>query len=137
MSELNLNDNSKFKSSISKTREHFNSGGRSVHFSSKSIFTIVIFALFVVFFSRYIRTGSLIGFKFSFQSLLDYLRSMPQVDMFFNSIQLTIDVDWGIFNFLRNFINFFGTTAEFTLTLTGMVSQAFLIIFYIVRLLFI
>lgn len=100
-----------------------------------SLFAMIVLILFVIVFSHYIRTGTFINF--SFKSLIDYLADMPDVSVYFSTIDLSITADWGVFNFFRSFLNFFVDSFEILVTISGMAIQALVIIFYMVGLFFI
>lgn len=102
---------------------------------SGSLFAFIVLILFTIAFSHYIRTGTFINF--SFKSLIDYFAGMPDVSISFAQIDLTIYSDWGLFNFLRSFLNFFTGGFELMITITGFISQGFVVIGYLVGLLFI
>lgn len=99
------------------------------------IFGIIILILFVVAFSHYIRTGTFIDF--SFKSMIDYLATMPDVSLQFMQIDLTAYGDWGLFNFAKSIWNFIAPLFEFSITITGMITQSFVVIWFLVTMLFI
>lgn len=101
----------------------------------KSIFVYIVLVLFVIAYSHYIRTGTFIDF--SFKSLIDRLADMPDVSISFTNIDLTINGDWGVVDFLRDFLNYFTSCFEVILTLTGFVVQGFIVIFFLVSLFFV
>lgn len=45
------------------------------------------------------------GYTFSFSGLLEYLSNAPQINPEFSLSKWTIDGDWGLFDFLRDFFN--------------------------------
>lgn len=80
-------------------------GGSSSSASLSSIFGGILLVLVIMNIPRAI-TGQ--GFNFTFSALLDTLQDVPTIDITWvsDTFKPIVD-DWGAFNFLRTFINFF------------------------------
>lgn len=124
-------------SRLQYTRSHTFKDKYSINSSTmkSSLFAMIALVLFAIVFSHYIRTGSFINF--SFKSLIDYLAGMPDVSLAFSTIDLSINSDWGVFNFLVPIINTLTSFIEVTWTMSGMIIQAFIVIGYLLGLFFI
>ncbi len=144
MSKIDKNGNI----DITPTSPHLKDGAKHGSFKEKRPFrdntsragvggllSVFIIVLFIISFSNYIRTGQFV--EFSFNSLLDFLSNFPQVDFNRFVFDLTIYSDWSVFNFLRDFINFFTDFLELLIMFTGWLWQLIKSFFYCVRVLFI
>lgn len=128
-----MNDTKKQMVSISKTRtatKKLDSYNKADNFLS-----IVIVIFTILFVVSYVR--SLLGASdITFASFLEFIQSVPEVSFASTFIDLTIVGDWGIFEFLRNFLNIFTNIFSVLIFLFGGLVQILLYAVYIVRYLF-
>ena len=97
--------------------------------------SVVIVIFTILFIVSYVR--SLVGAgEITFTSFLEFIQSVPEVSFASNFIDLTILGDWGIFDFLRNFLNIFTNLMSVIVYLFGGLVQLLLYVVYIVRYLF-
>lgn len=87
--------------------------------------------LMFVFVGNYLRTG--MPFELSFKGFIEFLSNAPSFDISWSMVDLTIYGDWGIFNFLREFFNWFTDIWEVCITLFGMIIESIEFIFYFVK----
>lgn len=99
------------------------------------IFGVIIFILLLIVFSSYLRSGDTTSF--TFMSLLDVFSDVPSIDVSWSKVDLTIYADWGVFNFLKSFLNWFTSIWEFFIVVIGMIYEGLGYIFYLVRNLFV
>lgn len=72
------------------------------------------------------------GYALTFQSFLDSIQNMPSITDFVANLDLTITADWGIFNFLRDFINVLGTLTTSAMYITGLLMQVIVSIGWVI-----
>ena len=97
------------------------------------IFNIIFLVILVMCVIRFTFTNSTI----SFTSFLEFFYYCPSVQMpssFINN--LTITESWGIFDFLRNFVNSIGTILGTALWLIGNLLNGIVFIFYFIGFIF-
>lgn len=97
------------------------------------IFNIIFLVILVMCVIRFTFTNSTI----SFTGFLEFLQNCPSVQMpssFINN--LTITESWGIFDFLRNFVNSLGTILGTVLWLIGNLLNGIVFIFYFIGFVF-
>lgn len=112
--KLNPNDKRKFKNNL-----------KNVHsYSRFSILIILVCLLFVIAFFRSINGSE----PLTFTGLLETLSNSPQIALT-NFLDFSIYGDWGIFDFLRDFIN---TFSSFLSVIVWLFSQIFQCIQYFV-----
>lgn len=99
------------------------------------IMGIFLFILLLSVLATYIKTGT--TDTFTFKSLLEIFSNSPMVDVSWSNVDLTIYADWGVFNFLKSFLNWFAQIFEFLVTIVGMLWQGLNYMFYFVRTLFV
>lgn len=97
--------------------------------------SVVIVIFTILFIVSYVR--SLVGAgEITFTSFLEFIQTVPEVSFATNFIDLTILGDWGVFDFLRNFLNIFTNLISVIVYLFGGLVQLLLYVVYIVRYLF-
>ena len=95
---------------------------------------LLLFALLLIFsMVRMLNNGS----PLTLTSFLDYIHSAPQVVANGGFVDLSIVGDWGIFNFLRDFLNIFTGLLSCLLYLGGMLVQTITYLVWFVKYLFI
>lgn len=99
------------------------------------IFGVFLICILLIVFSSFLKTGTISSF--TFKSLLDIFSNIPSVDIGWSYLDLTIYGDWGFFNFLRVYLNWFTEIWEFLLVIVGMLWQGLNYILYFVRVLFV
>lgn len=104
-------------------------------YDSKSIFILIFLILFIYAYVQYIRTGSIT--TISFKSLLEYFTTVPDITSSFYLSNFSIGGDWGLFEFLRNFLNIFANFFSVTFSVFGFLIQGLIFIFWCVRFFFI
>lgn len=74
----------------------------------------------------------------TFKSLLDFISDVPQVNMndFMVFDDLRITADWGVFNFLRTFINLFTLPLGITVFIGGAIYQVITFLIYFIQFVF-
>lgn len=104
---------------------------------SKSIILNLFFLLFCILliFSlvRILNNGS----PLTLSSFLDYLSTAPQLVANGGFINLSIVADWGVFNFLRDFLNIFAGLLSCLIYLGSMIIQLITYIIWFLKYLFI
>lgn len=103
-------------------------------FSYIGIFGIVVFILISISLYTYFSTGS--PSSISFSSFLDVLAKAPNVDISWSMVDLTIYSDWGVFNFVKYFLNAQALCFEFSLFIVGALWQGLNYIVYFFNVLF-
>lgn len=97
--------------------------------------SVVIVIFTILFIVSYVR--SLVGAgEITFTSFLEFIQSVPEVSFASNFIDMTILGDWGVFEFLRQFLNIFTNLISVIVYLFGGLVQLLLYVVYIVRYLF-
>ncbi len=92
-------------------------------------FLLVAFCfLLIVSFFR-IASG---GYALTFQSFLDSIQNMPSITNFAANFDLTISADWGVFNFLRDFINMLGTLTGSAVYISSLLIQVFVTVAWVI-----
>lgn len=106
----------------------------SVSHSVRSIFSIIIIIIIGFSLIRVINGGS----PLTFSSFLDLLQNSPVINMPFRWFNdLTITSDWGLFNFLRDFINLnAGIVSVLACIAVGFINF-FIYVFYFLRFIFV
>lgn len=99
-----------------------------------SIFCLFVFILFVYAYVSYIRTGSVV--TISFKSLIEWLAEVPDVSSSFVLTDVSIGGDWGLFDVLRNWLNFFISSFSVVVTVCGFIVQALILIVHFARFFF-
>lgn len=117
-----------------RTKSSNRSMGNSV--SSGGFFRIAFFVLFVLMFYS-VATGS--SQEVTFSSLLDILSGAPVIDnSWVQSFRdLSISSDWGVFNFLRDFLNTLMQIISFALYIVSGLVQVVVYFAYFIRSLFV
>lgn len=98
---------------------------------SISIFGLIFVIIFVIAFVNYLRTGQISNV--TFKGFIEFLANAPQIDVSWSLVDLTIYGDWGAFNFLRIFFNWFTDMFEVMISFFGMIIQSLGYIFYFVK----
>lgn len=128
-----MDDMKKQMVSVQKTRtatRKLDSFNKADNFLS---LVIVIFS--ILFIVSYVR--SLFGASdLTFTSFLEFIQSVPQVSFSNTFIDMTILGDWGIFEFLRQFINIFTNILSVLIFLFGGLVQLIMYLVYLLRYLF-
>ena len=104
-------------------------------YSSTSIFTLVMLILFIYAYVYYVRTGTIS--TISFKSLLEYFTTVPDITSSFYLSNFSIGGDWGIFDFLRSFLNIFANFFSVSFSVFGFLIQGLVFIFWCVRFFFV
>lgn len=107
------------KSTQSESHNHIN------------LFGFLIIILVIISLAHFLRTGNLSDI--TFKGFIEFLSNAPSFDISWSMVDLTIYGDWGIFNFLREFFNWFTDIWEVCITLFGMIIESIEFIFYFVR----
>ena len=97
------------------------------------IFNIIFLIILAMCVIRFTFTNTTI----SFTSFLEFLQNCPSIEMpssFINSLSITDS--WGVFDFLRNFINSLGTILGTVLWLIGNLLNGIVFIFYFIGFIF-
>ena len=97
------------------------------------IFNIIFLIILAMCVIRFTFTNTTI----SFTSFLEFLQNCPSIEMpssFINSLSITDS--WGVFDFLRNFINSLGTILGTVLWLIGNLLNGIVFIFYFIGFVF-
>lgn len=97
------------------------------------VFGVIILVLAIIVTAR-VLTGSSV--EFSFKSLLDFASTAPSISANWSIVQNLIVGDWGLFEFLRNFINFSWSIFTVLICLCDLLFDSLAYIFYFVRGLF-
>lgn len=97
-------------------------------FSKMSIFYVIFLFIFIISFSHYIALGTFSDITFS--GFLNWISNAPEFDVSWSLVDLTIYGDWGIFNFLRSFLNFFTDIFEVIIFLFGMIVKSLQFVVY-------
>ena len=85
-----------------------------------SIFCFIFFILLFISLAFYLTTGT--TSQITLTGLLNFFSTeMSSIDISWSLVDLTIVGDWGIFEFLRNFLNWFTTIIEVSISLFGMI----------------
>lgn len=97
------------------------------------IFNIIFLVILIMCVIRFTFTSTTI----SFTSFLEFLQNCPSIEMP-NSIinNLSITDSWGVFDFLRNFINSLGTILGTVLWLISNLLNGIVFIFYFIGFIF-
>lgn len=93
---------------------------------------ILGFALVILLTISLFRTLSNTSTDLSFTGMLNYFSSVPSMQ-FVNIADFTIVADWGIFNFLKNFLNLFAYLFGFSIWFSQNIYNLILWLFYMVR----
>lgn len=107
------------------------SNNHTSSFKGIGIFGLIFCFIFVIAFANYLKTGQFSNI--SFKSFIEFLSSAPNIDISWSLVDLTIYAEWGIFNFLRDFFNWFTNMFEVLISLFGMIVQALAFIFHLVK----
>lgn len=100
---------------------------------SLHIFNIIFLTILIVCVIRFTFTGTTI----TFTGFLDFLQSCPSIDMPSSVIDnLTIPNSWGMFDFIRTFINSLGTITGTILWLLTNLLNGLMFIFYFIGFVF-
>ena len=123
-------DNGGANTNLSKIdKMHFEASNDTANgFSSMyRVLSIVLSLLIVVALMR-----SLLGFQpIYFSSFLESLSQSPTVDITLSMTDLTIVGDWGLFDFLRNFINLFtGVISLLSFFATGLINLVLYLLYF-------
>lgn len=97
----------------------------------KGVLSSVMLILFIILFYRTLQGN--ISEPFTFSGFLNTLANVPDVSLSWVSgwPDLTITADWGVFDFLRVFINSIGDSFEIIIYFIGGVLQLIFFIVYI------
>lgn len=93
------------------------------YFSALGFLSIVVAILLILSLIGSLRSGAS-GYTFSFAGLLDYLSDAPTINPSFSLSQFVIGGDWGLFDFLRVFFNFFGKIFGFASWFSALIWNA-------------
>lgn len=97
------------------------------------IFNIIFLVILTMCVIRFTFTNTTI----SFTSFLEFLQNCPSIDMPSSLIKnLSITESWGVFDFLRNFINSLGTILGTVVWLIGNLLNGITFIFYFIGFIF-
>ena len=97
------------------------------------IFNIIFLVILAMCVIRFTFTNTTI----SFTSFLEFLQNCPSIEMPSSIINnLSITDSWGVFDFLRNFINSLGTILGTVLWLIGNLLNGIVFIFYFIGFIF-
>lgn len=97
------------------------------------IFNIIFLVILIMCVIRFTFTNTTI----SFTSFLEFLQNCPSIDMPSSLIKnLSITESWGVFDFLRNFINSLGTILGTVVWLIGNLLNGITFIFYFIGFIF-
>lgn len=114
-----------------KVNDNFN---KSSYINTRTVFSIIIVILLSISLIRVLNSGDSI----SFSSFLEMLRDSPSINMPFRIFKdLTITADWGVFNFLRNFINVLGNITSVAVFISAGLANVLLYLVYFVRYIFV
>lgn len=100
------------------------------------IFNVLLLIFVILFLISYIRFCFNAG-SVTFEGLLQFLNSCPQVDFNLALTAFTINGDWGLFEFLRNFFNIFGILIGFIVFLVGNLFNLFTFVFWFIKFIFV
>ena len=103
-------------------------------FSKMSVFYVIFLFIFIIAFSGFLRGE--VASDITFTGLLNYLSNSPSIDVSWSFIDLTIYADWGVFNFLKLFFNWFTDIIEVLVMLFGMIIKGLSFIIYFIKGLF-
>lgn len=138
MSKIDKDGNISISSSNPHIKPGVNSDFREVKynksFSGHSIFALIFLVLFIYAYFSYVRTGKLDTISFS--GLLEYLSTVPDISTTFNLVNISIGGDWGMFDFLRDFFNFFCNCFNVLCSVSGFIWQGLIFIIWCIRFLF-
>lgn len=97
------------------------------------IFNIIFLVILIMCVIRFTFTNTTI----SFTSFLEFLQNCPSIDMPSSLIKnLSITESWGVFDFLRDFINSLGTILGTVVWLIGNLLNGITFIFYFIGYIF-
>lgn len=76
--------------------------------------------------------------NFSFATMLEVLQNAPVIDpnALLNLVEYTIQGNWGLFDFFRDFLNFFPFLINLVVTLVAMMWNVLVYAWYFIRILF-
>ena len=106
-------------------------GGGTANIGFGSIFAIILVLLIIVSLAQFLRTGT--AGNMGFSGFINFLSNAPSFDINWSIIDLTIYSDWGIFEFLRIFINWFTAIFEVLVFIFGMLVETIEYLFYFIR----
>lgn len=134
-----MSKNSKFdianKNSPSLNTGSVSSKNYSSFDKADNFLSIVIVIFTILFIVSYVR--SLTGAsEITFTSFLEFIQTVPEISFANSFIDLTILGDWGIFDFLRNFLNVFTNIFSVLIYLFGGLVQLLTYLVYLLRYLF-
>ena len=103
------------------------------NYTGLHIFNIIFLVILIMCVIRFTFTNTTI----SFTSFLEFLQNCPSIDMPSSLIKnLSITESWGVFDFLRNFINSLGTILGTVVWLIGNLLNGITFIFYFIGFIF-
>lgn len=110
----------------------------NTEFANPLKFVLAFLALIILFITLFRITGNIgDGTPLTFTSFLDYLSTLDFGQVNLNLANISIVTDWGILNFLREFINFLLAGANFALTITSALINIVIFLFNIANFIFI
>lgn len=101
------------------------------------LFSVLSFIIVIGLLVSLLASLAMQDFNFSLSYFLQIVSSVPDVTGVFTFNDLTITGSWGIFDFLRNFLNLFTSVLSFLVLLVGNLVQVVVYIFYFVRAFFV
>lgn len=101
-----------------------------------SVLAFFLMAILIFSLASYLTYGSTSS-NLTFIGFLNYLAGAPNIELSWMTLDLTIYADWGVFNFLRSFLNFFTDIFEVLLFVFGLITKGLGYIIYFVHGLFV
>lgn len=112
-----------------------NKKSRDFGLGLKIVFTALAIIFTIVLIGNVIRI-SLNADTFTFTAFLEYISNAPAVDISFVELW-NLGGNWGVFEFLRNFFNMFGSVLSFLVWLGKNIISVLQYVFYFVRFIFV
>jgi purine-cytosine permease-like protein len=108
---------------------------KNIKYSNEKYGNFGVFGVIVLVLAIIVIAQSLTGSTapFTFQSLLDIASNAPSISANWSIVQDIILGDWGIFNFLRDFINFSISITQVLVCICDLLFDSLSYIFYFVR----
>lgn len=102
--------------------------------SELGVFRLVFFVIIIVTFGSVLFSPEPLGF--TFRSFLEMLQNAPSIESDFTIDSLTITGDWGVFNFLKTFLNWNLKPIAFVLFLVKNLINVLMFLFYFLSYIF-
>ena len=128
-----IDKNSNISITIADTNRVKEGSFKDFKFKKRSNFNIFVLILFILIFislSNYLKSGNLS--TLTFKSLLEFLANAPSFDISWSLIDINLG-DWGMFNFIRGFINIVVNIFEVLVMLFGMICESLEFLLYLVK----